>query len=441
MKKLLTLILLLNISLFGASFDCKKASGKVEKMICADTELSALDENLSKAFKEALTSTDDRDQLKKEQFTWMRERNKCQDVSCVQSMYSSKIHTLNISTKEGDLNAKKYLKIGDDFFASYEKNKNIEDKTKGIEAYKKYVEQLRIQNPIPKVPFRVVEEVYLKHKIETPYPDVWGDDFRDFYANLTEETNNKFLISDIHSSTYYLKNNDFLIRFYHGKNNQSLNKSILYFAQIEVDDNFYMNNKYVVSRYLSNKKRLAKLDDCKGLVQEPIIPICESIYPEEKIQEKNHRRVLYDYARIPFRSQLALEDQDKSSETKIRWISIVGLNPRKSIGKFTYDSDQTFSSFARDYTTSSLIYSLNDGTYLIVGQDGWVLRIDKFLRSKASFFNKSIFIVDSEELGNKAYLHLSTPKNDFKYAEGNIQNIYDRVEQLMNNKIKLGEQK
>lgn len=34
MKKLLTLILFLNISLFGASFDCAKVKTNVEKMIC-----------------------------------------------------------------------------------------------------------------------------------------------------------------------------------------------------------------------------------------------------------------------------------------------------------------------------------------------------------------------------------------------------------------------
>lgn len=72
MKKLLTLILLLSVSLFGASFDCAKATTKVEKMICADPELSALDENLSKAFKEAMSATNDKEQLKKDQKIWQK---------------------------------------------------------------------------------------------------------------------------------------------------------------------------------------------------------------------------------------------------------------------------------------------------------------------------------------------------------------------------------
>ena len=96
MKKLLTLILLLSISLFGASFDCTKAQSNVEKMICSDVELSALDDNLSKAFKEALKSTEDKDQLKKEQFLWMKERNQCKDNACTQKSYKSRTAELKV---------------------------------------------------------------------------------------------------------------------------------------------------------------------------------------------------------------------------------------------------------------------------------------------------------------------------------------------------------
>jgi len=66
-------------------------------MICADPELSALDENLSKVFKEAMKSTDDKDQLKKDQFTWMKERNQCKAKECLQNQYSSRIQSLGQS--------------------------------------------------------------------------------------------------------------------------------------------------------------------------------------------------------------------------------------------------------------------------------------------------------------------------------------------------------
>jgi len=72
MKKLLTLMLLLSISLFGASFDCAKASSNVEKMICADPELSALDDNLSKVFKETIQLELYKEEIKKDQKIWQK---------------------------------------------------------------------------------------------------------------------------------------------------------------------------------------------------------------------------------------------------------------------------------------------------------------------------------------------------------------------------------
>lgn len=75
MKKSLILILLLSISLFGASFDCAKATTKVEKMICADPELSVLDEKLHIVYKKALGKSSDKAKLIQEQRDWVKERN------------------------------------------------------------------------------------------------------------------------------------------------------------------------------------------------------------------------------------------------------------------------------------------------------------------------------------------------------------------------------
>ncbi|WP_295056151.1 hypothetical protein [Sulfuricurvum sp.] len=72
MKKYLTLIFFLSVSLFGASFDCTKASTKVEKMICADPELSKLDENLSNIFKEAVQIESYKEEIIKDQRVWQK---------------------------------------------------------------------------------------------------------------------------------------------------------------------------------------------------------------------------------------------------------------------------------------------------------------------------------------------------------------------------------
>ncbi|MFH0709603.1 MAG: lysozyme inhibitor LprI family protein [Pseudomonadota bacterium] len=96
MKKVLIIIFLSTLYVFGTSFDCTKTHSNVEKMICSDEELSKLDENLSKAFKEAIKSTEHKDQLKKEQFSWIRERNKCSNIECLVSSYQSRINSLKV---------------------------------------------------------------------------------------------------------------------------------------------------------------------------------------------------------------------------------------------------------------------------------------------------------------------------------------------------------
>ena len=79
----------------SASFDCDKAFTKVEKIICTDSNLSALDERLSSLYKEVLKKTDDKNYFNKEQIDWLRIRNKCNDTECVTQSYRDRIKTLS----------------------------------------------------------------------------------------------------------------------------------------------------------------------------------------------------------------------------------------------------------------------------------------------------------------------------------------------------------
>ena len=77
----------------AASFDCKKAKSEVEKMICADAELSILDEHLSDLYRNILKSTakpEDQDRIRREQKLWLRERDKCFTAPCVASQYNDR---------------------------------------------------------------------------------------------------------------------------------------------------------------------------------------------------------------------------------------------------------------------------------------------------------------------------------------------------------------
>lgn len=63
----------------GAAFDCAKATGQVEKLICADQGLSALDRKLDGVYKAALAKAKDGTDktLRAEQRGWVEGRDEC----------------------------------------------------------------------------------------------------------------------------------------------------------------------------------------------------------------------------------------------------------------------------------------------------------------------------------------------------------------------------
>jgi uncharacterized protein YecT (DUF1311 family) len=69
------LLLLLSSPAFSASFDCKKAASWLEKTVCSNPELSRLDEEMAKAYSDAMTSLSPEGQkeTKKYQKKWQKE--------------------------------------------------------------------------------------------------------------------------------------------------------------------------------------------------------------------------------------------------------------------------------------------------------------------------------------------------------------------------------
>ena len=83
----------------AASFDCIKASSLVEKTICADSQLSALDDTLTQVYKKAVAGAVNPDALKSEQRVWLTTiRNKCSDVACLKSAYNERVSALSSVT-------------------------------------------------------------------------------------------------------------------------------------------------------------------------------------------------------------------------------------------------------------------------------------------------------------------------------------------------------
>jgi uncharacterized protein len=63
----------------GPTFDCAKAQGQVEKLICSDASLAALDRQLGGVFKSASAKAKGKlaTQLREEQRGWVKGRNDC----------------------------------------------------------------------------------------------------------------------------------------------------------------------------------------------------------------------------------------------------------------------------------------------------------------------------------------------------------------------------
>ena len=80
----------------AAGFNCSKASTNTEKLICSDQELSALDDRLGEAWRQAMKKSADKDSLKKQQQDWIKTgRDACPDAECLKKAYEERIAALS----------------------------------------------------------------------------------------------------------------------------------------------------------------------------------------------------------------------------------------------------------------------------------------------------------------------------------------------------------
>jgi serine/threonine-protein kinase len=80
------------------SFDCLKASNKVERLVCSSPELAVLDLAMANAYRDLVAerkSPGERKQLRGAQNHWLRQvRDRCPDIACLASTYESRIEEL-----------------------------------------------------------------------------------------------------------------------------------------------------------------------------------------------------------------------------------------------------------------------------------------------------------------------------------------------------------
>lgn len=89
----------------AASFDCSKASTKVETLICRNSSLSDLDLKLNARYKIAIAEGNDSEKLalREQQLKWLQKvRNRCVDAACLQSAYLKRAKEFNWVTKNAE---------------------------------------------------------------------------------------------------------------------------------------------------------------------------------------------------------------------------------------------------------------------------------------------------------------------------------------------------
>lgn len=84
------------LSKYKSSFDCSKATTEVERKVCANELLSQLDGLLANTYKSRQSSRFGLDQkrFRQAQLSWLKERNKCQDMTCIREKYHQRLNEI-----------------------------------------------------------------------------------------------------------------------------------------------------------------------------------------------------------------------------------------------------------------------------------------------------------------------------------------------------------
>ncbi len=82
----------------AASYDCAKASSRIENVICASTKVSMLDSKLADIYSMVIQQSSNVDAVRLAQRSWLKAvRNQCQDETCLINVYQMRIDALTAS--------------------------------------------------------------------------------------------------------------------------------------------------------------------------------------------------------------------------------------------------------------------------------------------------------------------------------------------------------
>lgn len=76
------------------SFDCRRATTRIDRVICAVPELSRLDEDMASQYRDAIRVSKNAELQRKRHMAWLKSRVSCSDSRCLVEMYRARISEL-----------------------------------------------------------------------------------------------------------------------------------------------------------------------------------------------------------------------------------------------------------------------------------------------------------------------------------------------------------
>ena len=192
---------LLSTQAVAASFDCKKATTWVEKTVCSNPELSKLDEELAKAYHDALASLSPEGQKETKQYQrqWLKEisqycikdKRVSDPAECLKLAYRERITQLQQSL----------IKFPDRIFRNVYVSQSESKETCPYVFVTKKLMYPQIENP------RDENEkswnVFISKKVSDELKSPTGGQCTDIYVENTVSFSNKRLISDQNEQWWY----------------------------------------------------------------------------------------------------------------------------------------------------------------------------------------------------------------------------------------------
>jgi uncharacterized protein len=350
--KLLTIIFFTIMALhsFAVSFDCEKVAVPVEKMICGDSKLSSLDDELNSAYKSALNSVQNIQALKDAQRKWIKEdRNRCKDVQCLADIYTKRISELKSSAPYDNKNIS---------------SNNAPDGSGAIS-----------QNTNP-------DESEKKYP---PYPDVWGIEMQVYGTSADFDFAAK------------IANGDCFFSYIKEQKGQLISSATFTHSWIKFFTQEYKN--FIKDEYSKTFKQLR--DEKRAIMFQGRYSI--TLHDGSTIQYKT----LDSSARCadPHDGYLFKKDKNRKVIAQKMMLYLYNKPVKTSMNSqcernWDYEKKYYFKKVAT--MQNEYLVPLEDDTFLFAStgpESVVIIRFDKDFNTKSALMGKNIFMIDGETVG------------------------------------------